>query len=114
MIVLLIALFLIPLFTIPVFASSDFLPPSEPEPVPELEPVPEPEGDTEEMSEAEKLARESIPNPCVSIRKPQIDPQMQGDIGLNDPVYMEAFREAQDQYDQQIQHCYREYEIQIA
>ena len=93
-------------------AQSTSVPVPEPEPVPE--PVPEPEGYTEEMSEAEKLARESIPNPCVSIREPQIDPRMQGDIGLNNPQYMEAFREAQDQYDQQIQHCYRVYEIQIA
>jgi len=66
-----------------------------------------------EMSEAEKQAREEIPNPCANIKRPQVDPRMQGDIGLNDPVYMEAVSEAQYQYQQQIQHCFREYQIQI-
>jgi len=65
------------------------------------------------MSEAEKQASEGIPNPCVNIKEPQIDPQMQGDIGLNNPQYMEAVREAQYQYQQQIQHCLREYQMQI-
>ena len=66
-----------------------------------------------EMSEAEKQAREEIPNPCVNIKEPQIDPKMQGDIGLNNPQYMEAVREAQYQYQQQIQHCLNEYQKQI-
>jgi len=66
-----------------------------------------------EMSEAEKQAREEIPNPCINIKRPQVDPRMQGDIGLNNPVYMEAVREAQYQYQQQIQLCYKEYQIQI-
>jgi len=66
-----------------------------------------------EMSEAEKQAREEIPNPCINIKEPQIDPKMQGDVGLNNPQYMEAVREAQYQYQQQIQHCLNEYQKQI-
>ena len=70
--------------------------------------------DSIKMSEAEKQAREEIPNPCVNIKEPQIDPRMQGDIGLNDPQYVEIVREALYQHNQQMQHCFREYEKQIA
>ncbi len=70
--------------------------------------------DSIEISEAEKQAMESIPNPCTDIQEPQIDPRMQGDIGLNNPQYMEAVRGAQYQYQQQIQLCQKEYEKQIA
>jgi len=72
--------------------------------------IPFGEGDTEEMSEVEKQAREEIPNPCINIREPKPSTEYQGDIGLNDPAYMEAFREAQYQYQQQLQHCLREYQ----
>jgi len=63
-----------------------------------------------EMSEAEKQAREEIPNPCINIREPKVATEYQGDIGLNDPAYMEAFREAQSQYFQQMQLCLGEYQ----
>ena len=106
-----IVFFLFLLFTIPVFASSDFLPPPEPEPEPE--PVPEPEGDTEEMSEVEKQAREEIPNPCINIKEPKVPDEYLGDAGLNDPVFMETFREAQYQYNQQMQQCMNEYQMMI-
>jgi len=66
-----------------------------------------------QMSEAEKQAREEIPNPCINIREPQVATEYQGDIGLNNPQYMEAFRNAQYQYNQQMQLCVREYQTQI-
>ena len=66
-----------------------------------------------EMNEAEKQAREEIPNPCTSIKEPEVPPEWQGDSGMNNPEIMEALREAQYQYNQQIQQCYREYDQQI-
>jgi len=70
--------------------------------------------DSIKISEAEKQAREEIPNPCINIKEPQIDPQMQGDLGLNNPQYMETFRESQYQYGEQVFHCLKQYEQQIA
>jgi len=67
----------------------------------------------QEMSEAEKQAREEIPNPCANIPEPKVATEYQGDIGLNDPVYLEAVRQAQDQYNQQMQKCIREYQEEI-
>jgi len=51
---------------------------------------------------------EEIPSVCANIKRPQIDPKMQGDIGLNNPQYMEAYREAENQYQQQMQKCIRD------
>ncbi len=65
------------------------------------------------LSEVEIQAREEIPNPCINIKEPIPSTEYQGDVGLNNPVYMEAFREAQYQYQQQIQHCIREYQMLI-
>jgi len=107
-ILVLVAICLIPLFIVPAVGVE-----KKSEQIPTLEPEPEPEGDTEEMSEVEKQAREEIPNPCINIREPKPSTEYQGDIGLNDPAYMEAFREAQYQYQQQIQNCLREYQAQI-
>ena len=53
---------------------------------------------------------EEIPSVCANIKRPQIDPKMQGDIGLNNPQYMEAYREAENQYQQQMQKCIRDNE----
>jgi len=69
--------------------------------------------DSIKMSEAEKQVREEIPNPCINISEPKVATEYQGDIGLNNPAYMEAVREAQYQYQQQIQHCFAKYQIQI-
>jgi len=69
--------------------------------------------DTLGMSEAEIQAREEIPILCANIKELKVAPEYQGDIGLNDPVYMEAVRDAQYQYSQQMQKCYREYQLQI-
>ena len=54
---------------------------------------------------------EEIPSVCDNITKPQIDPKMQGDAGLNNPEYMKAYREAQYQYQQQMQACIRDNQV---
>jgi len=58
------------------------------------------------------MSEDEIPNPC-NFPEPQPATEYQGDVGLNDPTYMEAFRESQYQYDQEKQDCLREYQIQI-
>ncbi len=68
--------------------------------------------DPDVKSNVEIQAREEIQNPCT-FPEPQPAPEYQGDMGLNDPAYMEAFRESQYQYDQEKQDCLREYQIQI-
>jgi len=65
--------------------------------------------DPNAKSDAEIQAREEIENPCSKIPDPERN--VSGD--MNDPVFMDAFREAQYQYNQQIQHCLREYQILI-
>ena len=54
---------------------------------------------------------EGIPSICADIKGPQIDPKMQGDTGLNNPQYMKAYREAQNQYHQQMQECIRNNQV---
>ena len=54
---------------------------------------------------------EGIPSICADIKGPQIDPKMQGDTGLTNPQYMKAYREAQNQYHQQMQECIRNNQV---
>ena len=69
--------------------------------------------DPDAKSDAEIQAREEILDPCTNIREPQVPAEYQGDAGLNDPVFMKTLRDAQSQYFQQSQQCYREYQILI-
>lgn len=69
--------------------------------------------DSFEFSKAEKKAREEIPNPCEDIPEPKVSTEYQGDIGLNNPAYIEAVREAQYQYQQKVQECLKEFQNQI-
>jgi len=66
-----------------------------------------------EYSPEEIQAREEIENTCLSIREPEVPTRYQGDIGLNDPVFMEALREAQDEYNEKASLCFRDYQMQI-
>lgn len=62
-----------------------------------------------EYTSEEIQARAEIPFSC-NIDEPQIDPRWQGDIGMNNPQYMDAVRDAQSQYMNKIQQCQNDYQ----
>lgn len=65
-----------------------------------------------EESEFVTQAKEEIPWQC-DIPEPEIPPEWQGELGMNNQQIMDALREAQSQRMQEIQQCQNEYKLLI-